>query len=383
MLAPAPVIRRDNGYTLDAKFIEGMKLHAAHWVGDIACVLREGATEIPFGARDVTGIDGVALHVLGLDEPLPEDLLKDCDVVFCGADDQRNLDLPARAQAAGAKIAFTIEYTFQTRLQMVWNERARSLPKRLYSMLWLARQERRLRRAIRQADGLQSNGYPAHALYGPMATDAMLYLDNRLTPDLQVTEHERAARAARLRAGAPLRLVFSGRLEAIKGAHDLVPVAGLLKERGLDFSLDIFGAGSLRDEIATGIARGGLEGHVTLHEAVDFETELVPWLRAHADIYLCCHRQSDPSCTYLETMGCGLAVAGFGNGMWSALREASQAGWVVPMGDRAGMVDTLARLDREDIVGCCERAAAFARAHDFQTEFRKRMDHLAVLAGDV
>ena len=50
--------------------------------------------------------------------------------------------------------------------------------------------------------------------------------------------------------------------------------------------------------------------HATLRwGVVDFETELVPFTRQNADIFLGCHRQSDPSCTYLEAMGCGVAVA--------------------------------------------------------------------------
>ena len=380
MIAPAPVIRTDNGFVLDAKFIEGIKQHAAQWPGELVCILREGAKHIPFGAREVQGIDGVDLRVLTADETVPETLLNKDDLLFCSADDARNLNLPARAKALGAKVVLAIEYTFETRLQIAWHDRARPLIKRLYSMLWLARQERRLRRAIRMTDGLQSNGYPAHALYGPMAKNALLYLDNRMTPDLFATEHDLHSKLQRLGKDTPLRLVFSGRLEPMKGAQDLIPIATLLRNREVAFTLDIFGDGSLSTDIASDIKQNGLSDVVRLHAPVDFETELVPWLRLNADIYLCCHRQSDPSCTYLENMGCGLAVAGFGNRMWSALKDASDAGWVVPMGDREELANTLAKAARTDIARCCENAARFAQAHDFVSEFTKRMEHLARVA---
>jgi len=380
MIAPAPVIRRNSGFVLDAKFIEGIKQHAAQWPGEMVCILREGSTHIPFGAREVTEIPGVDLRVLQADEPFPDTLLTKDDLLFCSADDGRAYRLPAQAKAIGAKAVVAIEYTFETRLQIAWQDRQRSLAKRLYTALWLTRQEMRLRRAIRAADGLQSNGYPAHALYAPMTDDALLYLDNRMTPDLFATENELTAKADRLRGGAPVRLAFSGRLERMKGAHDLVPIAALLRERGAPFTLDIFGDGSLRDQIAAEIAQQDLSDTVRLHAPVDFEAELVPWLRANADIYLCCHRQSDPSCTYLENMGCGLAVAGFGNRMWSALQDASEAGWIVPMGDRNGLADLIARLDPNDISERCEMALSFARAHEFLAEFTKRMDHLARIA---
>jgi hypothetical protein len=120
---------------------------------------------------------------------------------------------------------------------------------------------------------------------------------------------------------------------------------------------------------------------VKLHGPVDFATELVPFCRKHADIYLSCHRQSDPSCTYLESMGCGLAVAGYDNRMWSALRRASGAGWTAPLGRATALADVIARLGRErqEVVQACRAAYSFAAAHAFEHEFRKRIDHLAAL----
>ena len=67
----------------------------------------------------------------------------------------------------------------------------------------------------------------------------------RMTPDLFATEAEMRARETLRAAGGPLRLVYSGRLETMKGAQDLLPVARRLIERGVDFTLDIFGTGSL------------------------------------------------------------------------------------------------------------------------------------------
>jgi hypothetical protein len=67
-------------------------------------------------------------------------------------------------------------------------------------------------------------------------------------------------------------------------------------------------------------------GRVRLHGAVDFDTALVPFTRTGADMFLGCHRQSDPSCTYLEATGCGVAIAGHDNRIWSGLNAAAEAG---------------------------------------------------------
>ena len=76
---------------------------------------------------------------------------------------------------------------------------------------------------------------------------------------------------------------------------------------------------------------------VRLHGPVDFDEVLMPTLKERADVFVCCHRQGDPSCTYAETLGCGVPIAGFGNEALAALVEAHDIGWSVAMGDIAGL----------------------------------------------
>lgn len=278
---------------------------------------------------------------------------------------------------------YVIEYTHETRLQILMLDRQRGLLRRARGAVWLMQQERRRRRAFRAADGLQSNGFPTHDLYGPMNRNSMIYLDGRMSQRLFATEAEMVTREKRREKGAPLRLIFSGRLETMKGAQDLMPVARGLLERGVDFTLDIFGTGSLQSEIAAEIARSGAETRIRLHAPVDFETKLVPFTRQEADLFLGCHRQSDPSCTYLEAMGCGVAVVSYDNRMWSRLNGESQAGWGVPLGQVEALAQqiTFAAANPSQVTKCGRSALAFSSAHDFQSEFRQRMEHLARIAG--
>lgn len=385
MIAPAPVLRTATGYVLDGKFVEGMQLHCRYWPGPIDCILREGATDIPFGATEITGDTGFGLTVLPRDAEIEARHLAGYDMIYCSADDARNFGIADRmTRTAGSKLTLVLEYTLKTRLQAAWLDRHRSVLRRLYSMAWLMRQEVRLRRFVRAADGLQANGYPAHELYGRMNRNPLLYLDNRMEPALFATDSEMAARKDHLLSAGPLRLVYSGRLENMKGAQDLVPIARALRDAGTRFRLDIFGTGSLSGQIARDIAAGGLEETVTLHDPLDFETELVPYMRRHADIYLCCHRQSDPSCTYVENMGCGLTVAGYDNDMWAALCAESGAGWTSPLGNPARIAQTISLIDRDrpEIHRRAEKALAFARQHNFPDEFRKRMTHMIDMLGE-
>ena len=381
LIAPAPVIRLGNAVRLDVKFVEGMRAHCAAWPGTVSCLLREGARDIPYAVDTTTGELGFGLGVLGPDEPITGTMLSGADVVMVSADDAGNLSLPALARAAGAKTCLSLEYTLETRARIAWLDRKRSLPRRPYSLLWNLHQERRRRHAVRLSDAVQANGYPAFAACRRANPNTLLYLDNGMTEALFASDAEMAARAGRLAGGAPLRLVYSGRLERLKGAQDLVPVAQALRAQGTAFSLDIFGTGSLEPAMRAGIEAAGLSDIVRLHGPVDFASELVPFKRREADLFVAPHRQGDPSCTYIEAMGCGLPVFGYGNEMWRPLRGESGGGWAVRLGQPEALAEAIAGADKDraELTRCAAAARQFAMQHDFAGEFGKRMAHLRAL----
>lgn len=381
IIATAPVIEAGGRLRLDVKFAEGMARHVALWPGPVRCLLRRGATAIPFGADyDPAGL-GFELVLLDAGEAFGPAHLQGARAVFAAADDAAALAAGPLARAAGAVLVWSLEYTLETRLRIAAMDPSRGSARRLWSMGWNLLQERRRRAALRAADGVQFNGWPAWDAYRGLTRNPMLYLDNRMSAPMMATAPEMASRAARLRSGAPLRLIHSGRLEPMKGAQDLLPVMAALREQGVPATLDIFGTGSLEGTIRAGLAP--FDGAVRLHGPVDFETALVPATRQGADIFLSCHRQSDPSCTYIEAMGCGVAVAGYGNRMWQRLAAAAGAGAVAPLGRPAALADRITAWhhDREGLIAAQETGLAYARAHDFETEFAARMTHLRAIAG--
>ncbi|MFN3721599.1 MAG: glycosyltransferase [Paracoccaceae bacterium] len=368
MLAPAPVIRLPGGrLRLDVKYVEGMRAHVAQWAGRVSAVVWEGAAAVPFGADYAPGDLGFELTVLPAGAAVPA---TGADLIAAPADMAEALAL-----AWGpVPVVFVVEYTIGTRLRIVALDRARGVLRKGWSALWNLAVERRRRAAFRRAAGVQCNGYPAFEAYGGLSARPLLYLDGRMRAGMMATPGEMAARAAHR---GPLRLVHSGRLETMKGAQDLVPVARALRSAGVDFTLDIFGTGALEAEVRAGAEAFG--GHVRLHAPVDFETVLVPWMRAHADLFLSCHRQADPSCTYLESLGCGVPVVGYANAMWARMAAVSGAGWAVRLGDRAALAGRIAALaqDPAALHGAAAAGLAFAQDHDFETEFAKRMAHFA------
>lgn len=381
MLSPAPVIETPGGEViLDTGFVEGMKLHCQLWPGRVCCVLRRGAGAISEGMRYHPSRLGFDLLVLDPTETLPEVLLDEASLVYCALDDMTYLDLHRRMTGRLARLVHTVEQPLAGRITDALAHP--SLRRRIGGVLWNLRREGRFRHALSNAAGAHFNGFPAWDSYRRLNARAIVYLDNRLRAPLQARRLELEQRVERLSSGKPLRLVSFGPLTAETGVEDLLPMASLLAGRGVEFTLDIFGSGPLGARLIGGFAALGLKDRVRVRGAVGFDASLVPYLRREADLMLAPRRLSTPAPQYIEAMGCGLAVAGYGNAMWKALFERSGGGFVCASrpGAMAGLVAAL-DADRSALARACEKALSFARDHSFESVFAARMTDLRRIAG--
>lgn len=383
IITPAPVIETPAGeVVLDIDFVEGMKLHCQLWPGQVTCVMWRGRGEIQRPLRFSQRQLEFDLWILDELAPLPDLLLDEASLVYCAADDMRHLDLPEALRGRMARLVYTVEQPLSGRLQAALAGTRSSLRGRLRTALWTLTREPALRRALAGADGLHCNGLPAWRTYRRLNGSGMGYLDNRMRRSMLARSEDHAARAARLRAGAPLRLVYFGPLEEDSGVHEVLATAHLAANTGLDFHVNLFGEGPLAPRLGNGIRALGLEGRVKLSPSPRFDTVLVPMLRRETDIFLASRRLSNPLSSYIEAMGCGLPVLGYRNAMWRALLSESGAGWAVPArpGAMLRMLQVLDR-NRESVIAASERAVAYARDNCFESVFARRMDHLRKLAG--
>lgn len=225
---------------------------------------------------------------------------------------------------------------------------------------------------------IHCNGYPIFEATRRYNKNRMMYLDSRMSGEDLISEENLEARLASLhKGGRPVRLLFTGRYEAIKGVEDLIRVARICLDKGADIELHTYGQGSLggrMKELAAGHPK------IFIHEAVPYP-ELVKISRGF-DLFVCCHIQCDPSCTYLESLGAGLPIAGYDNLMWQGLRAESKTGPGVPTGDVKALAECILELisDRARLSSLARSARAFAHEHAFEREYRRRTDSIARLA---
>ncbi len=228
---------------------------------------------------------------------------------------------------------------------------------------------------LRRSAGIHCNGYPIFDATAAYNANCLLYLDSRMYSGMVISEAQLDARLNRTQA-APLKLLFSGRYDPIKGALDAVRVGVACVEQGVDIELHCYGQGIQRDEMLRLASQPEARGRIHIHEAVTYP-QLVEIAREF-DLFVCCHVQADPSCTYLESFGSGLPIVGYANTMWRRLSEESQAGFCTPLHRANHVVEDVKRLvaDASLLRSMSRRARAFALTHAFEPEFKLRTDDI-------
>jgi hypothetical protein len=373
----------DGGFRLTRKFLDGLLAYAQRWPGPVRVWMApaQGAdsnldhVEVRPGA--------LPLH-LGWLEPDPaslERVMRGSAVVLASLVD-RHAHLAAAARRSGVSLVYVTEQSLRTRRQIIGAEAGGPL-RRLYRLGWTTALERRYRAAVAAATGVQCNGTPTHEAYRAVNRNALLYFDTRVRDEMVVTPAALEARLDRLARGGPLQLFFTGRLVRIKGVEHLPLVAEALRRAAVPFDMHLCGGGDREPAVRRSIERLGLTRHVRLHGILDFATRLVPMVAAEADLFLCCHRQGDPACTYLETLACGVPLAGYANDAMRGIAAACGAGWTVPLDRPAALARVIASLsaNRGAIAAAARAARTFALHHTFERTMDARVDHLRRCAG--
>ena len=378
IIPSVPVWKQGETLRFDRKFYDGLLRYAELWPGPVTCVMAQCSSPLPdFGVVSATpGELPFTCIVLKENEIAGSEHIANAAIVLASADAHDQLHIAALCREKGVGCVYVIEYIPETRYQIAALD-SRNPAAALRQKLYLSLGERKRRKAFKLSDGLQCNGTPAYHEYREIP-NRLLYFDTRVSKEQIVGDEELETRLATLREKKPLRLAFSGRLVAMKGADHLVQLAQKLKRLNLAFHLSIYGAGELEAEMKRFIDRNDLNELVTMEGAVDFHRQLLPDLKQKVDLFVALHRQSDPSCTYLETLSCGVPIVGYRNQAFGGILELADVGWGVRPDDLDAVAWMILQLDlaREKIADKSRNAVGFGRLHDFDTTFRNRIDHL-------
>jgi colanic acid/amylovoran biosynthesis glycosyltransferase len=279
------------------------------------------------------------------------------------------------ARDLGVPYILLLEFDLSTNIKVSISQVSSPAKKAVRTGRWLYRYVKSHIPDLRHATGVHCNSYPVLDESKHFNSNCLLYLDSRMSAEKIITESALERRLAD-RPGRPLRLLFSGRLEPLKGTGDAVKVGLACLERGLNVEMHFYGQGSLKSEMQRLVDKAGAGEKIHIHEPVTFP-ELAR-ISQSFDVFVCCHVQSDPSCTYLESFGAGLVMVGYGNRMWRRLHGESGVGFCTPMGRPALVAESIAKLasDHELLASMSRAARRFALEHTFEKEFSLRIDDL-------
>lgn len=370
---------RPDQIRLTGKFVSGMQAYVDLWDGPVTVLIEPEEGEHSGNLDDIwVRPDELPFEtvVARFDSDTARQTMVNAGLVLGGPDHRLNQAATVCAHA-GVPYVMVTEYSLKTRLQIVDADNL-VFWRRWRRRQWEARQEAATVACVRLAAGIQCNGTPTFEAYRELNSNALLYFDSRVSPEMIPAAPGLEDRQLQFTEQRPLRLAFSGRLSRMKGADHLVKFALSLREIGIPFRFDIYGDGPLAQGMAEDIRSHGLQTQVFLGGVLDFAHELMPLMRREVDLFVCCHRQGDPSCTYLETLACGVPIAGYDNEALSGLLRLSPAGSVVAMDDWAALAAEVARLARspQELLKMAHAGLAFARQHTFEMEFGARIDQL-------
>ncbi|MEC4812613.1 MAG: glycosyltransferase family 4 protein [Scytonema sp. PMC 1069.18] len=369
----------DTQVTVVRKFLDEMLKFSSLWPGKMRLLVEQNPkkTEILETVNVKLSELPFQLQVVDYKQLHPAVLLEDTSIVYTAVGYKHN-HISLYCKQFDIPCVYISEYSLQSIKQSITLEVNNPIL-RLRRNVWQDNQERKQVNAIKLASGIQCNGTPTYEEYRKINSNAFLYFDNRVSEDLLAKLEEVEERTRYLcENNEPLRLCFSGRLVKMKGADHLINVGQELKKLSVPFQMFICGDGDLKEMMQSRVAASGLHDSIIMMGMLNFKTNLLPFVKKNVDLFVCCHRQSDPSCTYLETMSCGVPIIGYANDAFSGVVRYSKTGWLINMNQPKLLAQKIAELNsqRQLIREMSFTALEFARKHTFEKTYERRIQHL-------
>lgn len=274
---------------LDVKARSGLAMFAKYWPGNIVVVAPPPqAPGTAAGAR-------LPVELITTADPVSDVARAKPDVILT------LLRLDSAAYLKIAPVVYIVETDRRIRSQIqLANEASQVIRMRIRAGQY--RSERAYRSLVDRAAGIQCNGPQAWISYSRLSRNPIFFQDHR------ISRRDLAAAASRRywTGDRPLRIAFSGRLIPIKGPNRVLEVARHLP----DAEFEIVGDGPLRASLEKNAPR-----NVSFSGYIPFESWPIH-MRRKVDLALLPHPQGDPSCTYFESLGCGVPVIGTRNPTW-------------------------------------------------------------------
>lgn len=367
-----------NKFLLTKKFIDGVNKYKEYWQGRIVVFVEEVFTPSNNLDNEIIDRNEISFEIEIVDFDYIHENIKftNASAVLASVGYRQN-HISTLCKIYGIFCFYTTEYSLKTRRQII-DIVHHNFAIKVKKYIWEILQEIKQRKAIVMAQGIQCNGVPTYNEYYSINTNSILYFDSRIRENMLVIDTVLNTRTSQCLNSSSLRLLFSGRLIKMKGADHLIPIAQKLHQLGIKFEFFICGDGDLKQVMQEQISQSGLSNLVKMKGIMKFDSELIPFIQKNIDIFVCCHRQGDPSCTYLEIMSCGVPIVGYSNEALVGVVKHSRSGWLIKMNRLDLLARKIAWLSENKMIIVKEsyKSLNFGKIHTFEKTFARRIDHI-------
>ncbi len=144
----------------------------------------------------------------------------------------------------------------------------------------------------------------------------------------------------------PLRIVYAGRADAMKGPLDWIAVLERLKVMGIEFRATWLGAGDELEQMRTRVTRAGFSDQVFLPGFVTEHDQVLEELR-RAHVFMFCHKTPESPRCLIEALSNGTPIVGYDSSYAQDLISANSGGVLVPVNDVEKLTDEIAALAQD------------------------------------
>lgn len=385
--APVPLHQHDGIMYIESQALNGVRLWAENFAF-VTIMMPLAPGPPPVGWVALPPVDRVAI------EPLPMAYRPDQFLRHFRATRSRIRVLMANAQYLSFAIGglfgdwgavSCLEAHRQGRRFAVWTDRVESQVMRssMRHGSWRARLRAVLyhrpmawleRHVIRKSTLGLFHGHETFETYAPYARNPHLVHDIHISTE----DHISAGALGKKQLDAlegPLRIVYVGRMDAMKGPLDWVDVLGRLAADGVAFSAIWLGDGDLCDKMRARIATLGLESQIATPGFAENREAVLEELR-RAQVFLFCHNTPESPRCLIEALISGAVLVGYDGAFARDLTRLADSGVFVPIGDVEGLAGQVAGLaaDRSRLADLIGRAVQDGAPFDDVSVFRHRSE---------
>lgn len=178
--------------------------------------------------------------------------------------------------------------------------------------------------------------------YAPYCRQPQLVHDIHINKSEHVSPEALKAKVARAAKG-PLKIVYAGRADSMKGPQDWVEVLENLHQAGVDFRATWLGDGPDLPQMQARVTQSGLDELVHFAGFVSDRKTVLEALR-DAHLFLFCHKTPESPRCLIESLVSATPIVGYEAAFAKDLISTHEGGRLVTLGDVAALSEAVTNL---------------------------------------